>query len=55
MAMAATPLYHGVALERALIAGEIGWGLLVHTAYLLALAALGAAIASRRLGQLLTP
>ena len=51
----ATPLYHGVALERAFIAGDIRWGLLVHIAYLLSLAALGATIASRRLGQLLTP
>ncbi|WP_420638030.1 ABC transporter permease [Candidatus Poriferisocius sp.] len=51
----ATPLYHGVALERAFISGDVGWSLLVHAAYLLALGALGATIASRRLGQLLTP
>ena len=51
----ATPLYHGVAMERAFIAGDISLDLVVHIAYLLALAAAGAAIASRRLGQLLTP
>ena len=53
--MQATPLYHGVALERAFIAGDIGWGLLVHVVYLVGLAIIGAAIASRRLAQLLTP
>lgn len=51
----ATPLYHGVALERSFIAGDIHWGLLIHIAYLLVLASAGATIASRRLGQLLTP
>jgi len=51
----ATPLYHGVAMERAFIAGDVSVGLIVHIAYLLALAAAGGAIASRRLGQLLTP
>ena len=30
----ATPLYHGVALERGLMLGEVGWGLLVNVAYL---------------------
>ncbi|WP_419919488.1 ABC transporter permease [Candidatus Poriferisocius sp.] len=51
----ATPLYHGVALERAFIAGNVGWGLLVHIAYLVALTAAGAIVVSRRLGRLLTP
>lgn len=30
----ATPLYHGVALERGLMLGEVGWGLLGNVAYL---------------------
>ncbi len=51
----ATPLYHGVAMERAFVAGDITWNLLVHVAFLGALAVAGAAIASRRLGKLLTP
>ena len=51
----ATPLYHGVALERALISGHITWSLLTHITYLLALTATGATIASRRLRHLLTP
>lgn len=49
----ATPLYHGVALERALLLGGVGPGLLVHVAYLLALGALGFVVAARRLERLL--
>jgi lipooligosaccharide transport system permease protein len=49
----ATPLYHGVALERALMLGEVGPGLLVHVAYLAALGLLGLVGASRRIEKLL--
>lgn len=49
----ATPLYHGVVLERGLMLGEVGPHLLVSTAYLLVLALLGMRGASRRVGTLL--
>ncbi|HYN28994.1 MAG TPA: ABC transporter permease [Dermatophilaceae bacterium] len=49
----ATPLYHGVALERGLMLGEVRWGLLWHVAYLLVLGAVGVVGASRRLERLL--
>ncbi|MEO8519220.1 MAG: ABC transporter permease [Dermatophilaceae bacterium] len=49
----ATPLYHGVALERALMLGEIGPGLLLHVAYLAALGLLGLVGSARRLEKLL--
>lgn len=48
-----TPLYHGVALERDLVLGEVGWGILVHVGVLAALAAVGVVGASRRIGKLL--
>jgi lipooligosaccharide transport system permease protein len=48
-----TPLYHGVALERALMLGDVGWGVLTHVGYLLVLGVLGVAGASRRLERLL--
>ena len=48
-----TPLYHGVELLRSLTLGHVGPGLLVHVAYLLAMAALGLAVADRRLARLL--
>ena len=48
-----TPLYHGVALERALMLGDVGWGVLAHVAYLLVLGAVGVVGASRRLERLL--
>ena len=50
-----TPLYQGVALERALILGDVHWTLLVHVAYLSAMGAAGVQIAARRLGRLLQP
>ena len=50
-----TPLYHGVALSRDFITGNVGADMLIHIVYLLALAIIGAYIASRRLGKLLTP
>ena len=49
----ATPLYHGVALERALMLGEIGPGLFVHVAYLAAMGLLGFVGAARRIEKLL--
>jgi lipooligosaccharide transport system permease protein len=49
----ATPLYHGVALERALMLGEVGPALLVHVAYLAVLGLLGLLGAARRLEKLL--
>jgi lipooligosaccharide transport system permease protein len=48
-----TPLYHGVELVRGLTTGVLGWGLLWHMAYLLACAAVGLRIASRRMTRLL--
>jgi lipooligosaccharide transport system permease protein len=49
----ATPLYQGVALERGLMLGEVGPGLLVHVAYLVVLGLLGLVAAARRLERLL--
>jgi lipooligosaccharide transport system permease protein len=51
--VAATPLYHGVELVRGLTTGVLGWGLLGHVAYLIVLAAIGLAIAGRRMAILL--
>ncbi|HEY7591387.1 MAG TPA: ABC transporter permease [Candidatus Limnocylindrales bacterium] len=51
--VAATPLYHGVALLRALTTGAVDAGLLVHVAYLLVMGLIGLAIVSRRLDKLL--
>jgi lipooligosaccharide transport system permease protein len=48
-----TPLYHGVELLRALTLGTVGWGILIHIAYLTAMTVLGLAIADRRLERLL--
>ncbi|KQU66408.1 ABC transporter [Phycicoccus sp. Root563] len=48
-----TPLYHGVALERALMLGDVGWGVLAHVGYLVVLGVLGVVGASRRLERLL--
>ena len=48
-----TPLYHGVALERGLMLGEVEPGLLVHVAYLGVLGLLGLVGAARRLEKLL--
>jgi lipooligosaccharide transport system permease protein len=51
--VAATPLYHGVELVRGLTTGVPGWGLLGHVAYLVVLASVGLAVASRRMVILL--
>ena len=48
-----TPLYHGVALERALMLGDVGWGVLGHLGYLLLLGLLGVVGTARRLERLL--
>jgi lipooligosaccharide transport system permease protein len=48
-----SPLYHGVALERGLMLGDVGPAMLAHLAVLLALGALGMAVLSRRLARLL--
>lgn len=50
-----TPLYQGVALERALIVGDLNWALLGHVLYLAAMGAAGVSIAGRRLLALLQP
>ncbi|HMM93740.1 ABC transporter permease [Phycicoccus sp.] len=51
--VAATPLYHGVALERSLVLGEVSWGLLWHVGYLAALGVVGVVGTSRRIATLL--
>lgn len=48
-----SPLYHGVALERALVLGQVSWSLLWHVAALLAMGALGLVVTRRRLAVLL--
>lgn len=50
-----TPLYQGVAIERSLLLGDVGWPVLAHGAYLGALGWVGIRVASRRLGHLLQP
>lgn len=49
----ATPLYHGVALERGLTLGALSPSLAGHAAYLAAMGAAGVAIAGRRIRSLL--
>lgn len=49
----ATPLYHGVALVRELMLGQIGATVLVHVAYLTAMGLVGAFFAARRVERLL--
>jgi lipooligosaccharide transport system permease protein len=48
-----TPLYHGVALERALMLGEVGPGLVVHVGYLAVMGLLGLVGTARRIEKLL--
>jgi lipooligosaccharide transport system permease protein len=50
-----TPLYHGVAMERALTTGTVDAGILVHVAYLLIMGLIGLRAASRRMQNLLQP
>jgi lipooligosaccharide transport system permease protein len=49
----ALPLYHGVELLRDITTGRLDWGSLLHVAYLLALTAVGIAIAAHRLTRVL--
>jgi lipooligosaccharide transport system permease protein len=49
----AFPLYHAVALMRGLTTGVVGWSMLGNVAYFIVMAALGLAVASRRLHTLL--
>jgi lipooligosaccharide transport system permease protein len=51
----ATPLYQGVALERALVLGDVRWTLLLDAAYLFVMGWLGLRIAIRRVARLLQP
>ncbi|MGH9027679.1 MAG: ABC transporter permease [Acidimicrobiia bacterium] len=53
--VAVTPLYQGVALERAFILGQLEWTLLLNTAYLVAMGTIGLRIAGARLRILLQP
>jgi lipooligosaccharide transport system permease protein len=50
-----TPLYQGVAIERALVLGDPSPILVVHAAYLVAMGWAGHRVASRRLGRMLQP
>jgi lipooligosaccharide transport system permease protein len=50
-----TPLYQGVVLVRAADLGIFSWVLLLHIAYLVAVAIAGIVITRRRLGRLLLP
>jgi len=49
----ATPLYQGVAMERSLVLGHVGWVLVAHAAYLAVAGSVGVVIATRRIGRLL--
>jgi len=50
-----SPLYHGVALIRGLMLGDVGFYLLGHVVFLGAMGVAGLAVANRRLVTLLTP
>jgi lipooligosaccharide transport system permease protein len=50
-----TPLYQGVEVERRLVLGALDPAMLGHVAYLLAMTAVGIAVASRRLQRRLQP
>jgi lipooligosaccharide transport system permease protein len=50
-----TPLYQGVALERAFAFGELSWALAGHVGYLAVMGIVGVRIAGRRLALLLQP
>ena len=51
----ATPLYHGVELERALLLGELTPAVLGHVGFLVALGLGGMAVAAPRRERLLKP
>jgi lipooligosaccharide transport system permease protein len=48
-----SPLYHGIALVRGFNLGQLEWAMLGHVAFLTAMAAVGMAVASRRVSALL--
>jgi len=50
-----SPLYHGVAIVRALNVGDVGPMMLVHAAVLFVIGVAGVAVASRRIRTLLLP
>lgn len=50
-----SPLFHGVALIRGLMLGDVGLYMLGHVAFLAAMGAAGLAVSHRRLVTLLTP
>jgi lipooligosaccharide transport system permease protein len=50
-----TPLYQGVALERALAFGDLSWTLIFHVAYLTTMGVVGVRVAGVRLRKLLQP
>jgi lipooligosaccharide transport system permease protein len=50
-----TPLYQGVALERALILGGVDWATAGHVLYLAAMGWLGVRLGARRLQGILQP
>jgi lipooligosaccharide transport system permease protein len=50
-----TPLYQGVVLERALVLGTVGPGLMLPVLYLLVMGSVGLRVAGRRLNKLLLP
>jgi len=50
-----SPLYHGVALVRGLMLGDVGFFLLGHVLFLVAMGVAGLAVANRGLIHLLTP
>jgi lipooligosaccharide transport system permease protein len=50
-----SPLYQGVALQRALVLGDLSPVLLLHVAYLAAMGGFGLSVAGRRLGRMLQP
>ena len=50
-----TPLYQGVAIERALTTGTVGADILVHVLYLSVMGLVGLRVASRRMHRLLQP
>jgi lipooligosaccharide transport system permease protein len=53
--VALTPLYQGVAIERALTLGQLDWTILLHAAYLAVMGIVGLRIAGKRLATLLQP
>jgi lipooligosaccharide transport system permease protein len=50
-----TPLYHGVELLRAFTLGNVGWDIVVHIGYLLAMLSIGVWFTARRLQRKLLP